>query len=210
MDGPLGADVTDLDVRRMDTTQLAGIRAALLEYHVLALRNQQLDPAALSAFAARLGEREVYPFAQSLPDDPYVVPIIKEPEDESNFGGIWHTDSSYLPEPPSLTMLYAALPLRRRRHAVRRHARRVRRATAADSQGNRRTDGAIHHSLGYTAPMHRLPAPTGTGARPARPSPMRFIRWSGRILTAEPRRCTSASRTRAVSSGAHARTACRC
>ncbi len=111
MDGPLGADVTDLDVRRMDATQLAGIRAALLEYHVLALRNQQLDPAALSAFAARLGEREVYPFAQSLPDDPYVVPIIKEPEDESNFGGIWHTDSSYLPEPPSLTLLYAvALP----------------------------------------------------------------------------------------------------
>jgi taurine dioxygenase len=111
MDGAFGADVIDVDVTRIDAIQLSGIREALLEYHVIALRNQRLDPAALSAFAARLGEREVYPFAQSLPDDPYVVPIIKEPEDESNFGGIWHTDSSYLPEPPGLTLLYAvALP----------------------------------------------------------------------------------------------------
>jgi taurine dioxygenase len=107
MDGALGADVSDLDVRSIDAAQLAEIRAALLEYHVIALRDQQLDPAALSAFAARLGDREVYPFAQSLPDDPYVVPIVKEPEDESNFGGIWHTDSSYLVEPPGETLLYA-------------------------------------------------------------------------------------------------------
>jgi taurine dioxygenase len=107
MDGALGADVTGIDVRRIDAKQVEGIRAAQIEYHVLALRDQQLDPAALSAFAARLGEREIYPFAQSLPEDPYVVPIVKEPEDVSNFGGIWHTDSSYLPEPPSLTLLYA-------------------------------------------------------------------------------------------------------
>lgn len=107
MAGALGADVTGVDVRRIDAEELTAIRAALLEHHVLALRNQQLDPAALSAFAAQLGEREVYPFAQSLPGEPYVVPIIKEPEDASNFGGVWHTDSSYLPEPPGLTLLYA-------------------------------------------------------------------------------------------------------
>ena len=107
MDGALGANVTGVDVRSIDAAGIGAIRAALLEHHVLALRDQRLDPAALSAFAAKLGDREVYPFAQSLPDDPYVVPIVKEPEDESNFGGIWHTDSSYLPEPPSLTLLYA-------------------------------------------------------------------------------------------------------
>jgi taurine dioxygenase len=107
MEGALGANVTGVDVRSIDAAGIAAIRAVLLEHHVLALRDQRLDPAALSAFAAKLGDREVYPFAQSLPDDPYVVPIVKEPEDESNFGGIWHTDSSYLPEPPSLTLLYA-------------------------------------------------------------------------------------------------------
>jgi taurine dioxygenase len=109
MDGALGADVSALDVRRIDAAGIGAIRTALLEYHVLALRDQRLDPAALSAFSAKLGEREVYPFAQPLPDHPYVVPIIKEPEDASNFGGIWHTDSSYLPEPPSVTLLYAVV-----------------------------------------------------------------------------------------------------
>ena len=71
MDGALGADVSDLDVRRVDAADIEAIRAALLEYHVLALRSQRLDPAALSAFAAKLGEREVYPFAEALPDHPY-------------------------------------------------------------------------------------------------------------------------------------------
>ena len=107
MDGVLGADVSSVDVCTLDSAGLDAIRVALLQYHVLALRNQRLDPAALSAFAARLGECEVYPFAESLSGHPYVVPIVKEPEDQSNFGGIWHTDSSYLPEPPSLTLLYA-------------------------------------------------------------------------------------------------------
>jgi taurine dioxygenase len=107
MHGALGADVTDVDVDALDAAGLAQLREALLRFHVLAIRDQRLDPAALSAFAARLGERETYPFAEALPEDPYVVPIVKEPEDASVFGGMWHTDSSYLTQPPSLTLLYA-------------------------------------------------------------------------------------------------------
>jgi taurine dioxygenase len=107
--GAFGADVTGIDVRTVGVTELDAIHAAVVEHHVLALRGQRLDPVALSAFAAKLGEREVYPFAEALAEDPYVVPIVKEPADQTNFGGIWHTDSSYLPEPPSLTMLYAVV-----------------------------------------------------------------------------------------------------
>jgi taurine dioxygenase len=107
MNGALGADVTGVDVRTLDDAGVAEIRGALLSHHVLAIRGQRLTPAALSTFAARLGTRETYPFARALSEDPYVVPIVKEPEDASVFGGIWHTDSSYLPEPPSLTLLYA-------------------------------------------------------------------------------------------------------
>jgi taurine dioxygenase len=107
MIGALGADVTDLDVRSLDAAGLAELEAALVRHQLLALRDQRLDPAALSAFAARLGEREVYPFANAMPDDPYVVPVIKEAGDSANFGGAWHSDSSYLEAPPSLTLLYA-------------------------------------------------------------------------------------------------------
>jgi taurine dioxygenase len=49
----------------------------------------------------------MYPFANALPEAPYVVPVIKEPGDTANFGGAWHSDSSYLAAPPSLTLLYA-------------------------------------------------------------------------------------------------------
>jgi len=107
MVGALGADVTDIDVTALNASQLADLQAALIEYQLLALRDQRLDPAALSTFAARLGERAVYPFANALPQDPYVVPVIKEPGDTANFGGAWHSDSSYLEAPPSLTLLYA-------------------------------------------------------------------------------------------------------
>ena len=107
MQGALGADIRGIDVCTIDDAALESIREVLLKYHVIALRDQRIDPAALSAFAAKLGEREVYPFAHPLPEDPFVVPVVKEPQDTTNFGGIWHTDSSYLPEPPSLTLLYA-------------------------------------------------------------------------------------------------------
>jgi len=52
MDGALGADVIDVDVTRIDAAQLSGIREALLEYHVLALRDQRLDPYRLLLFAS--------------------------------------------------------------------------------------------------------------------------------------------------------------
>ncbi len=107
MIGALGADITALDVGDCDDEALIELKAALQAYHVVALRGQRLDPAALSRFAARLGEREIYPFAHALAEDPFVVPVVKEPEDAANFGGIWHTDSSYLARPPALTLLYA-------------------------------------------------------------------------------------------------------
>jgi taurine dioxygenase len=104
LSGALGAEVLGVDVTTVDRDWL---RTALLEHQVLAIRDQALSPAGLSAFAATLGEREVYPFSGAVAEDPYVAPIVHEPDDEEVFGGIWHTDSSYLERPPSLTLLYA-------------------------------------------------------------------------------------------------------
>lgn len=111
--GALGAEVLGLDVTALDAAGCAALRGALLEHQVLAIRDQHLEPAAFSAFAVRLGERQEYPFAEALVEDPYVVPIVREPEDAEVFGGVWHSDSSYLEVPPSLTLLYAvAVPER--------------------------------------------------------------------------------------------------
>ena len=106
--GALGAEISGVDVGGDLRDEVVNeIRAAFLEHRVVFFRDQQLSPAAQAAFGCRLGELEDYPFVQPLPDHPKIIPVIKEPDDVGNFGGGWHTDLIYRPEPPLGTMLYA-------------------------------------------------------------------------------------------------------
>ena len=102
--GPLGAERGDLD---FTTTDPQALRRALYEHKLLVLRDQTLDPASFSAAASRLGELDVYPYAEPLPGSPHVVAVVKEPGDQSNVGGDWHTDTAYVAMPPAITLLYA-------------------------------------------------------------------------------------------------------
>lgn len=106
--GALGAEISGVDTSAEITDEVIDeIRQALLQHHVVFFRDQQLDPAQQSTFGARFGELEDYPFVAPLPDHPKIIPVIKEPQDTTNFGGGWHTDLIYRPNPPLGTMLYA-------------------------------------------------------------------------------------------------------
>ena len=105
--GALGADVYGVDVGELSDADFAVLYAAWLEHHVLFFRDQRLTPAQQTAFAQRFGELDVYPFMEPLPGHPHVIPIIKEKATRYNFGGGWHTDMSYIAEPPKATCLYA-------------------------------------------------------------------------------------------------------
>ena len=94
-------DVDALAVEPID------LLAAVHDAQLVVLRNQHLDPARLELLANRLGTPARYPFADPLPGFEFVVEIRKEPDDLANFGGAWHTDTSYLAQPPSLTLLHA-------------------------------------------------------------------------------------------------------
>jgi taurine dioxygenase len=107
IDGAFGVEIRGVDVSGWPDATIAELKALLARHHLVAIRDQHLTVRELGAFARRLGPPQEYPFAAALPEDPFVVPIVKEAEDTSNFGGIWHTDSSYLEEPPGETMLYA-------------------------------------------------------------------------------------------------------
>jgi taurine dioxygenase len=102
--GPFGAEVTGCDVRALDAAELLRLSA---DRQLLVIRGQGLTPGDLQAFAATLGTLDTYPYAEPLPGFPHVVPIIKNPDDMANFGGDWHSDTSYLECPPGLTLLYA-------------------------------------------------------------------------------------------------------
>jgi taurine dioxygenase len=106
--GALGAAVTGIDLRRVTTSdELEGLRRALAEHLVVFLPGQDLGLDDLERITDLLGGRDVTPFVDPLEDRPFVIRVIKEPNDVLNFANAWHSDLSYLPEPPAYTLLHA-------------------------------------------------------------------------------------------------------
>ena len=56
---------------------------------------------------SRFGKLVEYPFIKGIEGFPEIIPVIKLEHEKSNFGGVWHSDTSYLEEPPMGTMLNA-------------------------------------------------------------------------------------------------------
>ena len=105
--GSAGAIVTGLDLSRpYGADEIAGLRRALLDHLVVALPDQAMSLDDLERLTDALGGRDVTPFVKPMPDRPYVIRILKEPDEKLNFANAWHTDLSYLPAPPSFTILY--------------------------------------------------------------------------------------------------------
>ena len=55
----------------------------------------------------KIGKPIKYPFVKGLKNIPEITPILKKETDKNNFGGIWHSDTTYQEKPPMGTMLYA-------------------------------------------------------------------------------------------------------
>ena len=106
--GALGAEIHGLDLSGpLDAGRVAAIRAVWLEHQVICVRDQHLDDAGFMAFARAIGEPVEYPFVRGLSGWPEIIEVKKLEHERSNFGGIWHTDTSYLERPPAATMLLA-------------------------------------------------------------------------------------------------------
>ncbi len=106
--GALGAEISGVDLASlMDDAVWAEINRAFVAHSVIVFRDQKLEPADLMRVGERFGPPCYYPFVTGMPDFPYIFEIIKEPSETRNFGGAWHSDSSYLTQPPLGTLLYA-------------------------------------------------------------------------------------------------------
>ncbi len=106
--GALGAEVHGVDLAKPpEAATIAEIRRAFLEYLVIFFRGQDLTLAQYMAFARALGTPVEYPFVKGMPGFPHVIEVKKIEHEKANFGGIWHSDTSYLTEPPMGSMLLA-------------------------------------------------------------------------------------------------------
>lgn len=105
----LGAEVSGLDLREpLGAAQLQEVKDAMGQYLVLFFHDQNINPAQQTAFAKQFGEVCEYPFVAGVsPETPDVVEIAKFEHETKNFGGLWHSDSTYLARPPMYTMLSA-------------------------------------------------------------------------------------------------------
>jgi alpha-ketoglutarate-dependent taurine dioxygenase len=106
--GALGAEVRGVEISRTLASEVvAEIRQALLDHLVIFLRNRKLTPQEQLAFARQFGQPMEYPQLKGLPECPLITPVIKLEHERVNFGGIWHSDTTYLERPPMASMLYA-------------------------------------------------------------------------------------------------------
>ena len=99
--GALGAEVYGIDlVQSLNSTDVKNIRKALLEHLVIFFRNQFITPSQQLSFAKHFGELVEYPLVKGLDGFPEIVPVVKLPDETINFGGLWHSDTTYLETPP--------------------------------------------------------------------------------------------------------------
>ena len=106
--GALGAEIHGIDLTRVPSAGIVTqIRAALLEHLVVFFRDQHLTVAQFLAFARAVGKPIEYPLIRGLPDYPDVIEVTKLEHEKANFGGIWHSDTTYLEQPPMGSMLLA-------------------------------------------------------------------------------------------------------
>jgi taurine dioxygenase len=104
-----GVEIRDLDVRDPSPGVVHALTDALLHHSVVFVRDQSLSPEEQVALTARLGPVLRVPYIRHLDDHPDVIAVLKEADEQriSTFGGTWHSDFSFLDEPPSYTLLHA-------------------------------------------------------------------------------------------------------
>ena len=115
--GALGAEITGVDLRRIDAAAFDKIHRAWVDHQVLLFRGQSLDDDDLIAFSRRFGALDIAPvqengrrFVDGKPEIYVVSNVLENGVPIGSLGAgeaVWHTDMSYLDDPPKASMLYA-------------------------------------------------------------------------------------------------------
>src|SRR6266853_593885 len=113
----LGAEIPDVDLKRISDQDFAAIHRAWLDHLVVLFRTQQLTDEDLIAFSRRFGDLDWAPvqetgrrFVAGHPEIYVVSNVIENGVPIGSLGAgeaVWHTDMSYLEDPPKASMLYA-------------------------------------------------------------------------------------------------------
>lgn len=106
--GALGAQIDGVDLAQsLDDETRTALRQALRDHLVIFLRAQPLSAEQFLRVARAFGQPIEYPFVSGLPGYPEIIEVKKLERERVNFGGVWHSDTVYLPQPPMGSLLLA-------------------------------------------------------------------------------------------------------
>lgn len=106
--GVVGAEVEGIDLSKpMSQETFDELVRIHGQYGVMFFRDQHLTPEQYIEFAERFGTIRTSKVLPVLKEHPKIAHLVKEPEQRSLVGDIWHTDQIYRNDPVTGTMLYA-------------------------------------------------------------------------------------------------------
>lgn len=108
--GACGAIISGIDLAQpLPDVAVAEIRRAILDHLVVFFRDQSLSPEQQVEFSHRFGPYNHVPFIEPVAGHPEVIAVAREPQETQGFafGSLWHSDFSFLPEPPMGSILHA-------------------------------------------------------------------------------------------------------
>ena len=105
---PCGATVHGLDLRQpVSPQQMAELRALWLKHQVLAFDGQDMALEDLERVALQFGPYGQDPYFEAIPGHPHIAQVKREADETSTlFADNWHSDWSFLAQPPAATLLY--------------------------------------------------------------------------------------------------------
>jgi len=91
----VGAEVTEVDVKTLTDGQDVQLKTAFAQHGLVIFRGQDLAETDHLALAERWGQVNTNRFFKAHSDYPQIAMVEKEPDQQENIGGGWHTDHSY-------------------------------------------------------------------------------------------------------------------
>ena len=103
-----GAAVTGIDLSKpLKPEDVADIRKAWLQHHVLAFPDQHMTDDDLERYTIAFGGFGHDPFIAPIPGRSHVIAVMRKADETSPlFAENWHSDWSFQPRPPAGTCLY--------------------------------------------------------------------------------------------------------
>ena len=102
----MGLRISGVDLRQANVDLVGELRRMLNEHHLLCIAEQDLEEEHQQVFGSLWGELLTHPASEKKPN-PFVQTLASNGSARNRVFGAWHSDMTWHPTPPWITMLHA-------------------------------------------------------------------------------------------------------